>query len=524
MEWAEFILAHDGEDPARLVLSRDRYPGVDVALAAATIESRRKLRHKVPEWYGHPELILPLRLSAEQCSSTATARYKASLAKNGLAEGFVSWEAGHPRPVEGEGPAEYKLFASQMMQEAVGGAGMERSGMESSQETNPSAFYIADLTGGLGVDSWAFSQVASEVLYNEALPELCEAARQNFSVLGAENIRVRSHRLGEVPLREVLGDFRPDLIFLDPARRGAGGRKVFLLEDCSPDVTALLPELLAAAPFVLLKLSPMADISMLLRRLPHVREVHAVAAGGECKELLLLLERGFEGEPEMVAAEIPDQVRNDGTVVRNDDAAVRGGNDALRFRRSEEAAAVPSFGAPSPGALLFEPGKALSKAGCFNLLSERYGLPKLGPDTHLYLSAYVPSVDDGGVRTKMPENVRTPISGKRGTYSPESLLSGKWFRIVEILPLDKRGIAEAGRKYPSADVSARGVPLSSDELSVRLRKAAKKKIPEQVRNDAAELVRNDAMEQVRNDAPLHIFGVRCASLAANLLLVCQPLI
>ena len=507
MEWKDFILAHEGDDLSRLVLSRDKYPDVDVPLAVSTIECRRRLRDKVPEWYAHPELILPLRLSAEQCSSTATARYKASLAKNGLAEGFVSWEAGHPRPVEGEGPAEYKLFASQMTQEAVGGAGMERSGMESSQETNPSAFYIADLTGGLGVDSWAFSQVASEVLYNEALPELCEAARQNFSVLGAENIRVRSHRLGEVPLREVLGDFRPDLIFLDPARRGEGGRKVFLLEDCSPDVTALLPDLFAAARYVLLKLSPMADISMLLERLPHTRQVHVVAWKGECKELLLLLDRDFTGEPDFLAVELPDQVRIE-------DGLSRSGYDAFRFRRSEEAAAVPSFGIPSPGDLLFEPGKALSKAGCFNLLSARFGLPKVGSDTHLYLNAYVPPVDACRVRTKMPENVRTPISGKAGAYIRDPLLPGKWFRIVEILPLDKRGIAEAGMKYPSADVSARGVPLSSDELTGRLRKAAKKKIPEQVRNDVVELV--------RNDIPPHIFGVRCASLAANLLLVCQP--
>ena len=137
MEWAEFILSHEGDDPARLVLSRDRYPGVDVALAAATIESRRKLRYKVPEWYGHPELILPLRLSAEQCSSTATARYKASLAMS--------------------------VFT----------------------EAHSSDIRIADLTGGLGVDSWAFSEVFEEVLYNEMNPELAEAARHNFTVLGA---------------------------------------------------------------------------------------------------------------------------------------------------------------------------------------------------------------------------------------------------------------------------------------------------------------------------------------------------
>ena len=124
MEWKDFILAHEGDDLSRLVLSRNKYPDVDIQLAASTIECRRRLRDKVPEWYAHPELILPLRLSAEQCSSTATARYKASLAKNGLAEGFVSWEAGHPRPVEGEGPAEYKLFASA---NDAGGSGRGRN-------------------------------------------------------------------------------------------------------------------------------------------------------------------------------------------------------------------------------------------------------------------------------------------------------------------------------------------------------------------------------------------------------------
>ena len=97
MEWKDFILQHDGDDLTRLVLSREKYPDVDVALSATTIECRRKLRDKVPEWYAHPELILPIRLSAEQCSSTPTARYKAFVAAT-APEGTAFWEAGRPRP------------------------------------------------------------------------------------------------------------------------------------------------------------------------------------------------------------------------------------------------------------------------------------------------------------------------------------------------------------------------------------------------------------------------------------------
>lgn len=411
MEFQEFVLQHEGDDLTRLVLSRDRYPGLDVALAVSTIESRRKLRDKVPEWYACPDLVFPAALSAEQCSSSATASYKAALVSS-TGRGWPAFrESGSCR--------------------------------------------IADLTGGLGVDSWAFAKVFGEVLYNEMSASLAEAARHNFRALGVENIRVESRELGAVPLKEILGDFEPDMIYLDPARRGTAGNKVFLLEDCSPDVTALLPELLEAAPRLLLKLSPMADIAMVLGRLRYVKELHVVAVKGECKELLVLLERGFAGEPEMVAAGIP------------------GGT--LRFTRSEEAAARATLEVPESGMVLFEPGKALSKAGCFNLLSKRGSLGKIGRDTHLYL----------------------------GKEAVGMAPMGKCFRIREVLPLDKRTLAAVAGDFPGADVTARGIPMSSEELAARLRKAGKKK----ARGGAGGAV--------------HLFGVHCDLLGRNLLLVTE---
>ena len=388
MDFAQFILSHEGEDPAALALARDRYASEveDFDLALNTLEVRRKLRVKVPQWYAVPQLRFPFRLSGEQCSSAETARYKASVALRALTR----------------------------------------------EKT------VADLTGGLGVDSWAFAQVASAVLYNEMRPELAAAASANFKALGLTNVRVSCAELRPGGLREILDGFVPDVIFLDPARRAADGRKVFRLEDCEPDVLQLLPELLAAAPRVLLKLSPMADITLVARQLGCVKDVHVVAADGECKELLLLLERGYSGAFRLFVYE-------NGAVLALDE--------------EPEVASAPS------GDLLFEPGKALLKAGAFDLPC-RYGLGKLSQHTHLYLA-----------------------SARVEALQP----FGKWFRILEVVPLDKRSIRDIGRRYPRASVTARNIPLTSDALRKKL--------------------------GVADGGSVHIFGAKAAS--GNQLLICE---
>lgn len=423
MSFEEFILAHEGDDLGALALARGRYatsvPDFDLALN--TLEARRKLRDKVPEWYAVPALVYPLRLSAEQCSSTSTALYKACVA----------------------------LTSTDDTKSGQNKMGPNRA--------------IADLTGGLGVDSWAFSKVFGQVLYNEMKPELAKAAEHNFRLLGAANIVVRNAALGPLSgalsrtaptahqsVREILGDFRPDMIYLDPARRAEDGRKVFRLEDCRPDVLTLLPELLEACPRLLLKLSPMADISLVCSQLGCVREVHVVAAGGECKELLLLLEKGHEGPYRLFVVEdgavqeIPGQAGDDASVA----------NDG--FSGSERPSAR----------FLFEPGKALLKAGAFDWPC-RFGLRKLGRHTHLYIG---------------PEPVE------------ELAPFGKWFRVVETLPLNKRNIRELASRYPQADVTARNIPLSSDELRTRLK--------------------------LRPGSGIHIFGLHEDACAAAVLYVC----
>ena len=487
MEFADFILLHDGDDLGALALSRDRLAGEveDFDLALSTLEARRKLRSKVPEWVALPQLRYPFRLSAEQCSSSETARYKASVAASAC-----GLTAAPTKMAENAGSA------------VRSDAGADKKGPKCGRRGK-----LADLTGGMGVDSWAFAQVFDEVLYNEMRPELADAARHNFAALGLNNITVRNCTLGSPvktgmttvaemttepesmapvmagsdrpssTVQEVLGDFRPDIIFLDPARRASDGRKVFRLEDCQPDVLQLLPELFAACPRLLLKLSPMADITLVCKQLQHVKAVHVVAAEGECKELLLLLERGYEGPYDLIvydggAVLVVDQVQ--GLFGRGPISGAGPGPMSMALRPVEGTSAGLGPGDKSglspnsgwtrstgkgqcllkPGQCLFEPGKALLKAGAFDLPCT-YGLEKLGQHTHLYVGEQV------------PEELR-PF--------------GKVFEILEVTLLNNRSIKEIGKRYPSADVTARNIPITSDELRKRL--------------------------GVRSGASIHIFGLQ----------------
>ena len=382
---ARFISDHMGEDTSRLLLAKDKWPDIDMQLAVNCIESRRKLKGKVNEWHDNPSLIFPVRLSAEQCSSSATAQYKASLADRIMAGG--EWK-------------------------------------------------IADLTGGLGVDSWFFSQKAEKVLYNEMQTVLCDSSRHNFKALGADNIEVSNAAVGnsadETSPSALLGDFRPDIIYMDPARRGEGGRKVFLIEECTPDILTLKDELFTISRHILVKLSPMADISMACGRLgPCCREVHIVATGGECKELLIWMDREWNGEYSVHAIELP--------------AGYPLSEPAqFSFMPSEELA-LPFILKDDDNTpmYLFEPGKALMKAGAFNLISTRFGITKLGRSTHYYV------FDD-------PEKIQE-IRG-----------SGKIYQIMKWEPLNKRSMKEAGKDFPKAEVTARNIPMDTDTLRKKL--------------------------------------------------------
>ena len=552
-----FIVENEGADTVRLVMSRREWPspgdaglaGLDAkSLAVNTIEGRKKLRKKLPEWVACSRLVYPSTLCTEQCSSSDTARYKASIvqrifnehgrpvastlrqdqstagspteaagsgteetgspteaAGSGTEEtgspteaaGSGTEETGSPTEMAGSGteetgspteaagsgteetgsPTEAACSGTEETGSPteVAGSGTEETGSaacrdglrisklsvastgsatdcflvtELAEVTEPKNGKVADLTGGLGVDSWAFSEVAEEVLYNEMNPELAAAARHNFQALGATNIFIRNCEATADSLEEILGDFKPDVIFMDPARRDSVGKKVFLLEDCSPDVLKMLPQMFETSRFILLKISPMADITMVVERLDRtyesfldenhkggwngqwVREVHVVASCGECKELLILLDREW---------------RNGYSLTCREDGGT------LTFTSEEIAGAKAVYPDSTFARIIFEPGKSLTKAGVFNAVCERFGLVKLARFTHLY-------------------TIGEPLSDSELEQRTAPLKDfGKVFYVKEILPLNKATMKDVGKRYPHSEVSAKNIPMSSDELRVRLK-------------------------------------------------------
>ena len=378
MDLQAFIAEHINDDPASLVLQRDRWPGLDIALAADCIAAKRKLASKVPEWYADARLLFPSPLSAEQCSSTLTAHHKADLAL---------------------------AFAGPR---------------------------IADLTGGLGVDSWQFSLAGATVLYNEMNPVLADAAKRNFELLGCPGISVSNREITAENLGGILDEFKPDLVYLDPARRGAEGRKVFRLEDCSPNLLEIQDIILGRGIRLMAKLSTIADISLIGKTLHNLKEVHIVEASGECKEILALCEPGFEGEFSIVAEEAF-------------------GAGRFEFRPSEEAVATMTFckQLPSAGAVLFEPGPALMKSGAYRLLCCNFGLSAIGKDAHFYLAGALPT--------------------------PEGL--GRRWRLADAAPFSKSAIRDFASKYPGCDsFIARGLPLRSEELAAAFAASSKSSV------------------------------------------------
>lgn len=329
----------------------------------ALIQAREhaKLESKLPSWAGTPGLEIPSSLALEQCSSESAALYKASLLECGS---------------------------------------------------------VADLDSGLGVDDWAFALKSREVHYNELNADLAAAAQRNFDLLGLENI-ICSNLDASQALRQ-LGQV--DLIYMDPARRSADGRKVFLLEDCSPNVIALLPEIWEHCSTLMLKVSPMADITMLSSRLRGLCEIHVVALDGECKELLCIVRKDYEGPYLITAVELLNA-------------------ETTSFDPAENTPA-PLCGDIKKGNLLLEPKASILKTGQFGTICSRWSLSQLDTSTHLFLD-------------------------KTGdSNAPDAFF--KRFRVVEILPFGKAAFRTAGERYPNSDVTARNIPMSSEELKKRM--------------------------------------------------------
>ena len=366
----EFIKENAEADVTRLLLGKAP-EGVNLQLCAKCIQARAKMKIKAPLWWENLALAYPFSVSVEQGSSQKTALLKQRIIK--------------------------ELFNNLP------------------DSDTPCSIITADLTGGMGIDSYFISQIASKHYYFERTKELCEATEYNFFQLGASNIIVSNRDVtadGCAVLKE-LAQKEISLVYIDPARRTATGDKAILLQDYEPNVIDLQEYLFAISRFVLIKVSPMADIKLNLKYLPNTRTVYIVTVDNECKELLFLLDREHSGAEPLI-----DVVQKD--------------NVTLLLSEEENATATYTS---TPGKYLYEPGKGMLKAGAYKLISERYRCRKLAVSTHLYTS---------------DEEIND--------------FPGKTFCVEEVIPFNKKSLKEVAKRFPKADLTARNFPMDTNAL------------------------------------------------------------
>ena len=366
MEWTpelrDFIQRHIDDDTSDLLLAAQKYQGLNVPFAVEQIEARKRLKAKLPEWYANANLIMGGRVPAEQCSSEQTARYKRSI-------------------VEGES--------------------------------------LCDMTGGMGVDFWYMSEGMKRAIYTERQSHLCEAAIHNFQMLQDgkhPEVEVRCGDGRELPIPLV------DVIYLDPARRAGDGSRVYAIEDCEPNVVEWQDELLLHASTVLVKLSPMVDVSDMLRKLKGVTDVYIVGVRNECKEVLVKMQRRIESEQLDVMVHCVDFLTS--------------GKMEYVFSLSDEMKI--SLTDNGVKRYLYEPDVTLMKAGAFDSLCVRYAVQQLDVDTHLMTS--------------------------------DALIAdfpGRIFEVIEKMPFSSKLLKRIKQQCPQANIATRNFLLTADELRKR---------------------------------------------------------
>lgn len=365
-ETQAFIREHQADDVRTLALQSRKYPDVDMPVAITQIAGRQVAAEKIPSWKEIEDIWYPKHLSLEQCSSEITARYKASLlARLPQKESFT------------------------------------------------------DLTGGFGIDCSFLAAGFKSATYVERQKELCEIAAHNFPILGLTHLNVRNE--DGVSYLEAMSPV--DCIFLDPARRNEHGGKTVAISDCEPNVAELENLLLSKASSVMVKLSPMLDLSLALKELHHTREVHIISVNNECKELLLLLGQSLSEN----TVEIPIHCINLSTK----------GEQHFAFSREQEQRSECTY-TNTLGTYLYEPNASLLKAGAFRSISAAYSLKKLHPNSHLYTSE------------TLIEN-----------------FPGRTFRITNQYSFNKKEIKEGLSDLKKANITVRNFPATVAELRKR---------------------------------------------------------
>ncbi|WP_296384437.1 class I SAM-dependent methyltransferase [Winogradskyella sp.] len=358
IEIQEFINSNLDSDITNLLLKGIHFEGVDSKAIIEQIESKKRSRKKLPTWFNSENIYYPNKLNIEQTSSEVTAKYKANL-------------------VNGKS--------------------------------------LIDLTGGFGIDGYYFSKQVEGVTHCEINTELSEIVKHNHKSLGISNIECVSENGIEV-LKNLDKPF--DWIYIDPSRRDDTKQKVFLLSDCTPNIKTYQDLFFKYAKNVMIKTSPLLDLSATLADIKHVKEVHIVAVNNEVKELLWILERNYEDN---VVVKTVNLQKN---TIQN-----------FKFIFKEELIAKVEYSEPL--IYLYEPNSAILKAGAFNSISAILSIQKLHKHSHLYTSK---------------ELIDFP---------------GRHFKIDKLIPFNKKIFTK--EEISKANITTRNFPLSVFDIRKKLK-------------------------------------------------------
>lgn len=364
----KLIAEHSGREGANLMMRySSKMAAEELRFCAMQIDARRKTAGKLSEFLAHSQFIFPTMLSAEQATDQRVASYRAKV---------------------------------------IGGG-----------------HNILDMTAGLGIDSMTLVMHGNRVTAIELDEIKCTVLSHNAITMGISNFKVVNADSVEFIKGMDCANDDFDLIYIDPARRDNADRKVFLLSDCLPDITQFYKQLLDSGHKLVIKLSPMLDITAILRQLENVSCVHAVSVKGECKELMLELEPGAHNT-QLIAVDLDDSGVKSSFQV---DAVESGKSPVIDYDSDIQ----------TPGCYLYEPNASVMKLNSFGALCARYqGLKMSAPNTHLFVANEL-FIDFPG-RISRIENVPDKKEIKA--------LSGGCYNVV-----------------------ARNYPLKADELRKRLK-------------------------------------------------------
>ena len=344
----DYINQNLAKNHAELALKGSPFNEVSVAQLLEQIVSKSKSQHKLPTWFRTKDIYYPNKINIEQTSSEKTATYKSKL-------------------VSGKN--------------------------------------LIDITGGFGVDSYYFAKSFQSVTHCEINPELHNIAKHNFEILGSTNINTICGD-GLTNLTNLNKKF--DCIYADPSRRHDAKGKVFMLNDCEPDIPKNLDLLLHHANTLLIKTSPLLDLHLGLRELKQVSQIHIIAVNNEVKELLWLIEQNQSPSVKVVTANIKSL-----------------DTEKFEFLLDEESEAISTYSAPL--AYLYEPNAAILKSGAFKSVGSKLKLHKLQQHSHLYTSN---------------ELIEFP---------------GRVFKIKQVVPFSKSAVLSL--KLNKANITTRNFPI-----------------------------------------------------------------